>query len=422
MNKTTAVHSTRLDSSYKILNHHSGLTVYLYPMPNYSAAYASISVKYGSVNVNFNGKTSPFGVAHFLEHKLFQNQDGTDAFELFAQTGANANAFTSFEKTSYLFSCTEGFEKNLEILLNFVFNPYFTKESTEKEKGIIAQEIKMYNDEAGWQVFVNLMKLLYQNHPIREDIAGSVESISHITANTLYECYNAFYNPSNMVLAVAGNFNEKSVEEICNKIVQKIVPFETKTNINSEENTVESHYFETKMDISIPYFQIGYKGENHGLLENELNSIYGEMLTDIIVGDTSPLYRELYDEGLINDSFGGEVMSGSDFYLTVFSGESKDPKKVYEKLKDRILYYKQNGIDDEDFEIAKRSLYGRYVRIFSRKSSIASLLTSCHFSSLEMYDIIEKIANAKKEDLQRILNNTLNDNLSALSVVTPKNF
>ena len=420
MNNVKTVTSNRLKNEYKVLKHKSGLTVYMFKMPKHSSAYAVVSTNYGSVNVSFNETISPYGVAHFLEHKLFQNQDGTDAFELFAKTGANANAFTSFEKTSYLFSCTEDFEKNLEILLDFVFNPYFTEESVEKEKGIIAQEIKMYNDEAGWQVFVNLMKLLYHNHPIREDIAGSVDSISEITPQTLYDCYKAFYHPSNMTLAVTGNFDENVVETLCDKIVKKTVPFETKLCKNNEPDQIKGSFYETQMDISIPYFQIGFKGENKGLLQNEINSIYGEILTDILVGDTSPLYEKLYNKGLINDTFGGEVMSGSDFYVTVFSGESKNPKLVYKKLKEKIEYYKKNGISNEDFEIAKRSLYGRYVRIFSRKSSVASLLTSCHFSSLEMYDIIEKIAAAKKEDVERILKETLICEKSALSVIKPK--
>ena len=174
------------------------------------------------------------------------------------------------------------------------------------------------------------------------------------------------------------------------------------------------------MDISIPYFQIGYKGENNGLVQNETDSIYGEMLVDIIAGDTSPLYRDLYDKGLINDAFGAEVMSGNDYYVTVFSGESKNPEKVYEAVREKIEELKNNGIDDEDFEIAKRSMYGRYVRVFSRASSVSSLMTSCHFANLEMYDIIEKIANAKKSDIIRVLNETLYENKSAISIINPK--
>ncbi len=416
--------SPRLNTHYEVLNHPSGLTVYLYPMQNFSTSYASVSTKYGSVNLKFilNGEEiqTVSGIAHFLEHKLFQNSDEVDAFELFADTGANANAFTSFEKTSYLFSCTSDFEKNLDILLNFVFNPYFTPKSVEKEMGIIAQEINMYDDEPSWKVFTNLMRALYHNHPIREDIAGTVESISYITADTLYSCYNAFYNPHNMVLSVAGDVSMDTIKKICDKNLSAInnniaIPIVTK-----EPDEIVTDKTEISMDVSIPFFQIGFKGRDNGLIQNETDSIYGEILTDIIAGDTSPLYQKLYDSGLINDSFGAEVMSGNDFYLTVFSGESKNPEKVKSELLNQIREYKENGIPNEDFEIARRSLYGRYIRIFTRPSSVAGLLTSCHFANLEMYDIIEKIANAKKSEIQRLLNETLCEEKCAISIITPK--
>ncbi len=421
---TQIIKSPRLNSHYEVLNHPSGLTVYLYPMPQFSTAYASISTKYGSANLNFvldkKEIKTVSGIAHFLEHKLFQNSDGTDAFELFADTGANANAFTSFEKTSYLFACTDDFEKNLQILLNFVFNPYFTPESVEKEMGIIAQEINMYDDEPSWKVFTNLMRALYLNHPIREDIAGTVESISHITADTLYSCYNAFYNPCNMTLSVAGDVSMDTISKICDSVLNK-TPTTTATLITCDEpDEIRTAKITQSMDISIPFFQIGFKGKNNGLLKNEIDSIFGEILVDIIAGDTSDLYRELYDNGLINDSFGAEVMSGSDYYMTIFSGESKNPEKVYSAILNKIREYKQNGISNEEFEIARRSLYGRYVRIFSRPSSIAGLLTSCHFANLNMYDIIEKIANAQKSDIQNLLNETLRENKHAISIINPK--
>lgn len=421
---TEKVISTRLNSHYEVLKHPSGLTVYLYPMPNYSTSYASVSTKYGSNNLNFelNGEkiSTVAGIAHFLEHKLFQNQDGTDAFELFADTGANANAFTSFEKTSYLFACTDDFEKNLDILLNFVFNPYFTDDSVKKEIGIITQEINMYDDEPSWKVFKNLMQGLYVNHPIREDIAGDTKTISEITAETLYKCYNAFYTPKNMVLCVAGNVSMDTIKNICDKNLCQKRNVDATPVLIDEPDEIKTEKTVISMDISIPYFQIGYKGKDNGLVQNETDSIYGEMLVDIIAGDTSPLYRDLYDKGLINDAFGAEIMSGNDYYITVFSGESKDPEKVYTAIKEKIKELKINGIDDEDFEIAKRSMYGRYVRVFSRASSVSSLMASCHFANLEMYDIIEKIANAKKSDIIRVLNETLYENKSAISIINPK--
>ena len=212
-----------LDKYYKI-NHDSGLTIYLFPKKDYNSKYAIFGTKYGSVNNAFsldNGEVTavPDGIAHYLEHKLFESEDG-DAFTRYAKTGANANAYTSFDKTCYLFSCTENFDESFEILLDFVQSPYFTEETVAKEQGIIGQEIRMYDDSPEWCVMFNMLENMYHNHPVKIDIAGTVESIAKITPDYLYQCYNTFYNLNNMVLCVAGDLTVEDVLKTADKMLK----------------------------------------------------------------------------------------------------------------------------------------------------------------------------------------------------------
>ena len=210
------IKSDILNEKYYKINHPSGLTVYVLPKENYSSAYAVFGTKYGSIDTRFKRSDSdkwtevPEGIAHFLEHKLFESED-LDAFERYAKTGASANAYTSFDKTCYLFQCSSNFKENLKILLDFVQNPYFTPQTVQKEQGIIGQEITMYYDVPGWMSTFNLLRCLYKNHPVRIDIAGTVDSIAQITDKLLYDCYNTFYNLHNMALVVVGNVTKDDV-------------------------------------------------------------------------------------------------------------------------------------------------------------------------------------------------------------------
>ena len=208
------IKSDILNEQYSLIKTDCGLTVACYPMPKHNGIHAVFATKFGSINRRFSvdgeDMEIPAGVAHFLEHKMFENEDG-DAFEKFAKTGANANAFTSFDKTCYIFSATNNIEESLDILLSFVTQPYFTKETVEKEQGIIGQEIKMYDDSASWRVLFGVLEGLYHNHTVKDDIAGTVESIAQITPEMLYKCAEAFYSPSEMVLSVAGNITEQQL-------------------------------------------------------------------------------------------------------------------------------------------------------------------------------------------------------------------
>lgn len=413
----------RLDVTVKSFTHTSGLTVKLCPKPDFGNAYAMISAKFGSDNNCFfteEGEvTLPDGTAHFLEHKLFQNKDGTDAFELFARTGANANAYTSNEKTSYLFSCTDRFRENLSILLGFVFEPYFTEESVQKERGIIGQEIAMYRDDPSWQALLGVLGGLYRNHPLRLDVAGSEESIAQISPSMLYLCHRTFYRPENMVLTVVGNFDEQDVFDVCDEKCRTVPPLVVRQPEISEPPEIAREVTKQTMDLSIPYFQIGFKLDSRSPRQNQSDTDTAEMLADLLAGDASPLYRRLYDEGLINDAFDSEVFSGDNYFSLLFSGESHEPQKVQKALLEEILRVKRDGFSDEDFIAARNALYGRYVRLFDSLSATAEWITDCHFSSVGVFDVIDRLENARQSDAKALLARLLPEHC-ALSVIEPK--
>lgn len=418
------IKNDRLNNSIRYFTHKSGLRVKMCFLEDFKSTYAIIGTKYGSADNCFmvDGETEftkvPDGIAHFLEHKLFQNEDGENAFDLFSQTGANANAYTSFEKTSYLFSCTNRFRENLEILLGFVTKPYFTKESVEKELGIIGQEIQMYNDDPDWNVYFNALDCMYVNNSVKVDIAGTEESIAKITPELLYRCYEAFYDLRNMVLTVVGNFDENEVIEVCDNILVEKPTKNVKRFFTDEPRSVACSYKEQKMDVSMPHFQIAFKLDDRGEKNNELDSVLCEILLDIIAGESSPLYRRLYDGGFINDAFGGETFAGRDYIAYLFSGEAADPEKVRQMITDEIARIRREGIDQKLFTASKKALYGRYVRIFDKPSALASFILSCAFADVEIYDIIERVANATVDDVTDIINRTDLDN-TVLSVVSP---
>lgn len=418
------IKSSRLGEQYIRVEHPTGLTILLCPMKGFSTAYAQFGTRYGSVDTRFriDGEEDfaqvPEGIAHFLEHKLFESEDGTDAFLRYAETGASANAFTSFDKTCYLFTCSDNFEASLEILLDFVTHPYFTQKTVEKEQGIIGQEIRMYDDNADWRVYFNLLGALYHNHPVRIDIAGTVESIAKIDAELLYRCYNTFYNLHNMVLTIAGNFDVDAALAVADKVLQPAKPIQIESIAPEEPETVCKKRVEQEFEVALPLFQIGYKGKSRGGAASMQDAVVDEILVEILMGETSPLYEDLYSQGLINNGFVGEVMASRDYYCTIFSGESKDPDKVYQLLMAEIDRLKREGVPPEDFERAKKAMYGRYISMYSRAESIAGLMTQAHFSGADVYDVLEMAAGSTLEQLTQRLAAYDNEK-SAISIVKP---
>ena len=418
------IQSHRMGEQYYRIQHPTGLTILLYPMEGFASAYALFATKYGSIDNSFRRSdeqdfvTVPEGIAHFLEHKMFDCKDG-DAFAKYAKTGANANAYTSFDKTAYLFSCTDNFEESLRILLSFVTDPYFTQPSVDKEQGIIGQEIGMYDDDPDWQVYFNLLKAMYHSNPINIDIAGTVETISHIDADLLYRCYDSFYNLHNMVLSIAGNFDPETVLRLCDELLAPAAPVTVERAPVQEPETVRTPRMEVAMPVASTLFQAGFKGVSHGEKGNFANQITDELLAEVVAGESSLLYRRLYDAGLINNTFSTDVMSGRDYCSIIFAGESKDPDAVFAALCDEVERLKREGISAEDFARCKKALYGKYVGIFSSASSIATLMMDAHFSGWGIYDVPELLTDLTLEQAQNRLCETMDSRHAALSIVKP---
>lgn len=407
------------DSYYKV-EHPSGLTIFVYPKEGYTSSYAIFGTRYGSINTKFsvNGGdiiTVPDGIAHYLEHKLFESEEG-DAFVRYAKTGANANAYTSFEKTCYLFSCTDKFDESLEILLDFVQDPYFTAQTVAKEQGIIGQEIKMYDDSPDWRVMFNMLEGMYHNHPVKIDIAGTVETIAEITAEKLYEVYNVFYNLNNMILCVAGNVTVDGVLKVADKMLKPCEKKEIKNYFETEPYEIKEPYVEQTFPVSMPLFNLGFKEKADKPL-NEKQLACTDILLSALASNTSILYRNLMDSNLINSSFSYELFEGPGYCSVIFGGESRAPKQAAEMIKQYISDIKKNGIDKEDFEIARKSVYGDSVSSLNSVSAISNSIIDYAMQGNEIFAYINAVANAKLEDINARLAEMLNVDNCTLSVV-----
>ena len=416
----TEIKSRRAGDSYYKIDHPSGLTVFVYPKEGYNSAYAIIGTKYGSVNTCFSldgGEkiTVPDGIAHYLEHKLFESEDG-DAFARYAKTGASANAYTSFEKTCYLFSCTDRFDESFEILLDFVQSPYFTAETVAKEQGIIGQEIKMYDDSPDWRVMFNMLEKMYHNHPVKIDIAGTVESIAEITAEKLYQCYNTFYNLNNMALCVAGNVTVDQVLKTCDKMLKPCEKHTIENYFEDEPYEIIEPYVEQSFPVSVPLFNLGFKERADRPL-NEKELACTDILLELLASSTSELYQKLMDEKLINTSFSFELFEGPGYCSVIFGGESRAPKQAAEMIKQYIADVKKNGLDREDFESARKSVYGDVISSLNSVGSIANTVTGYHFNGNELFKYIDEVAAATFDDVQNRLAQMLDVNNCTLSVV-----
>ncbi len=412
-----------LNESYLKIKHKSGLTILLHQMPEYNGIYALFATKFGSINRTFKTNldddfcTVPDGIAHFLEHKLFEGEV-EDAFVSYSRTGANANAFTSFDKTAYLFSATENIYESLEILLNFVTHPFLTKETGVKEQGIIGQEIKMYDDDPSWCVFLGLLKALFWEHPMRIDIAGTVESIAEITPELLYRTYNTFYNLSNMALSIAGNFDADRVLELCDKILKPCEEITIQNKSVNEPQDVFLKKLEKKLEVSMPVFEIGFKEkpESDNLLKTQLEN---EILLEMLFGESTDFYERLYNDGVINSTFGCEVMSGDGYLVNVLGGEAPDPERVYDEICAEIKRAKAEGLDRELFEGIKKSFYGARISRFNSVESVASAMLNNYFTGNGAFDALSILSEVKFEDIEERLSKQLLEKYSSISVITP---
>ncbi len=416
----TKIENQRVGEAYYRIKHRSGLTIVVYPKEDFKSTYASIGTRFGSINNHFisDGKeiTVPDGTAHYLEHKLFESEDG-DAFSKYAKTGASANAYTSFDVTCYLFSCTDNFRESLEILLDLVQSPYFTPETVAKEQGIIGQEIKMYEDSPDWRVMMNLLQGMFQNHPINIDIAGSVETIAKITPEILYRCYNSYYNLNNMVMCIAGNVSPEEVLEIADSKLKDNESFRTESIFPEEPYEVKTNYTEQILPVTVPMFEIGFKEKAPKNFATNRELLCTSIILQAFAGEGSALYRELLDKKLINATFGTEYMEGLGYRAVIFSGEARDPQAITNIIRERIRELHQTGISQEDFEIARKSVYGKLVSGFDHPSSIAAEMINGEFTERRIFDSVEDIADLTLDEVNERLKNQLDPDNYCLSVV-----
>jgi Predicted Zn-dependent peptidases len=413
-----------IGEKYYYKKHKSGLDIYVIPK-NHGTGYAVFGTHFGSIDNHFivNGKeiVLPDGIAHFLEHKLFENEDGIDTFKKYAKYGASANAYTSSDKTVYLFSATENFTESLEILLDFVTHPYFTDETVKKEQGIIGQEIRMYDDNPGWRLYFNMLRALYVNHPARIDTAGTVETISKITPETLYDAYNTFYNLHNMALCVCADIDPETVEKTADKLLSEAPEVSFKRIFPEEPKQVNQKNIEQPLQVSMPLFAIGIKDPDVNLSGKDLmkkNAEY-DILLELIFGKSAPFYTKLYESGLINSSFSYDYESHLNFAHCEISGYSNNPDQVYAEICKEIVRVQTSGFAAAEFERVKRVIYAQNIRVFNSTDDIANDFLSYIFTSGDMLDYPSVIAEVTLSDIEKRFSESFLEEYFVLSKILP---
>ncbi|BCK85171.1 insulinase family protein [Dysosmobacter sp. NSJ-60] len=402
----------------------NGLQVCVVPKPGYAKKYAFFATRYGGMDVRFqlDGRwlDTPAGIAHYLEHKMFDTKEGNALQEL-AKNGAEPNAFTANAMTGYYFDSTEHFEENLEILLSFVSVPYFTEESVAKEQGIIGQEIRMIEDNPDWQIYTRMMQALYHTSTARTSIAGTVESISHITAETLYDCHKAFYTPSNMILTVVGDVDPIHVADMARRILPREGGPAIPRDYGEEPETVAAAETCRAMEVASPQFLVGFKCRPAADGEDYLRlAVLGDMACDILLGDSSPLYLRLYDQGLINSSFGGafEMMPGIAYLYA--GGDSKNARAVAVEIQKEVDRLAREGIDEGFYQQVRRAAFGSNLRGLNSFENIAVSLTEGYFHGYDPFRFPQVFDTVTREDVAAFLRDNLRPDRMVLSEITPK--
>lgn len=414
------IENKKIDERIYIETLENGMKVIIIPKENTNKKYIIWGTKFGSIDNHFIDPVSgeeiqvPDGVAHYLEHKMFEQKNGVDSLYKLQALGLDANAYTTSDHTAYLFAGTENFYEGLDELMDYVQNPYFTDENVEKERGIIGQEIQRYDDEPVWSLYINAMKCLYKNNPITIDPAGTIETISHITKETLYSCYNTFYHPTNMTMCIAGNFKpEEIIEEVRKRLLKHDKEGEIKRFYPPYENDINEKYKEKKMNVNMPIFMIGYRD-----FINDMNKVKKDLAVKIIfnsiIGKCSKTYKELYDEGLIMSELDCDFEFSDQFSHILFSGESKDPKKV----NDIIINALQNEeITTEDFERSKKRIYGEIITQYEDVEEVGRMFLSDSIKGINSLEYIDEINNITLDEIKDIKNKIFKADKSILSVV-----
>lgn len=410
----------------------NGLTVNLLPKKGFEKTYALFTTNYGSIDNHFvplgeeEAVKVPDGIAHFLEHKLFEKEEG-DVFERFSELGASANAFTSFTQTSYLFSTTMNVKENLETLLDFVQEPYFTEETVEKEKGIIAQEIQMYDDIPEWRLSFGLLENLYPNHPVSIDIAGTVDSIKDITKEHLYLCYNTFYHPSNMNLAVTGQFepyemmefikgNQDRKEFRSSSKIERLIPEQKNALVVPES-------FETASVNKMKY-TIGFRGKEKERKSQEgyKYGLAGNLLLKLLFGSTSQTYLDLYDRGIIDHNFGYSMSMDRSYDFISVSGEGSQSERAIVELKEILLDAENSEeLTADHLDLVKKRTIGQSLRALNSVEYIARNLYNSLLPDSNLFDLLPLLDEITLSDIKNVASDYLKEENMSINKILPEN-
>ena len=401
----------------------NGLTVMIIPKKGTKKKYIIWGTHYGSNDNKFivPGETEvtevPKGVAHFLEHKMFEQENGKNSLDVLSALGVNANAYTTNNHTAYLYECTDKFYEALDEFMDYVQHPYFTDENVEKEKGIIGQEIMMYNDYPEWKVYLNALEAMYHENSIKIDITGTVETISHIDKEILYKCYNTFYNPSNMCMVICGDFEpEKILDDVKKRLIDKKSSGEIKRIYEDEEESIVKDRVEEKKEVSIPLYMFGIKCVP-SKVDKVRKHIAIDILLNMIIGESSNLYKELYREGIVlnNPSFDYEFTD--DYAHILISGASRNPEELNKRIKDEINRMKIDGVNKEDFERIKKMLYGAYIKDYNDVQNIARMFLTDFMKGINSFDYLEEIESVDLEFAKQVLCSNFIEEKMVFSVV-----
>ena len=420
------IESTKIKEKAYFEKLENGLNVIIIPKANTNKKYIIWGTNFGSIDNRFimpetNEEVNiPDGVAHFLEHKMFEQKSGINSLDTLMALGLDANAYTTNDHTAYLFECSnDKFYEGLDEFMDYVQNPYYTDENVEKEKGIIGQEIMMYDDDPGFQVYLNTMDCLYHNCPVKIDIAGTIESISGIDKEMLYKCYNTFYNPGNMTLVVCGDFvPEDLLEEIKKRIIPKdVFSGEIKRIYPDEAESINMPYKEANMEVSMPLFMIGIKDDPKATERIVEKHMAINIILNMIIGKSSDLYKKLYENGTLIAEPDFDYEFSKEYAHVLISGQSKEPKEILKEIEKVIEDYSKNGLNEEHFNRIKRKLYGDAVTEYNSVGDIARMFLTDTFKGVNTFDYIEKFESITLDYTQKILNEVFNKDKMVLSVI-----
>ena len=403
----------------------NGLTVMIIPKKGIQKKYIIWGTRYGSNDNKFivPGTNEPIevpkGVAHFLEHKMFEQENGKNSLDVLTALGVNANAYTTNNHTAYLYECTDNFYEALDEFMDYVQHPYFTDENVEKEKGIIGQEIMMYDDYPEWKVYLNALECMYHKNPVKLDITGTVETISHIDKDILYKCYKTFYNPSNMAMVVAGDFEpENLLKEIKKRLVNNKSNGEIKRIYEDEPKEIVKEKFKQNMEVSKPLYAIGIKDVPAEQKEKVKKHISIEILLNILIGASSELYKKLYDIGNCYSAPSIEYDFDSNYAHILITGQSNNPEELYNMFKEQVKKsIDTTGINKQDFERTRKMIYGEYVKEYNDITDISRMFLSDYFKGINSFDYLEEINTINVEYLNQVLKDVFNEKNMILSVV-----